>query len=96
LATASTPGARRCLGGDLGGCREFLGLVTPDDPALTGLTPVLRRSLVERRPALRFHVDYGVYDRCVLEEEDDACVVAARGLPVETIRSAISPTGARR
>ena len=96
LATASTPGARRCLAGDLAGCREFLGLVLPDDPALNGLTPTLRRSLVGARPALRTSAAWAAYDRCMLEELDDACVVAARALPIEVIEAAISPTGARR
>lgn len=98
LATASTPGSRRCLGGDLDGCREYLGMRPSANPVGEGLTPVLRRRLIAERPSLRLRWSgaSSAYDPCVLSHDDAACITAARGLPSDVVDAAISPTNARR
>ena len=97
LTTLSTELSRRCLGGDVRGCRQILGLAPIADPLLEAYTPTDRRRLVEgNAERLRLPAKAAEFDRCVLGADDMACIARLRDLPPESLSSAYSTTAARR
>ena len=97
LVTASTDISRRCLAGDIGGCRELLGLAPVEDPLLHGHTAVQRRGLVATRTAqLRTTGHTREFDRCVASHDDQACIARLRTLPAETFTRSIASSDMHR
>lgn len=97
LVTASTDISRRCLAGDVGGCRELLGLAPVEDPLLQGHTAVQRRGLVATRTAqLRTTGHTREFDRCVASHDDQACIARLRTLPPETFSRSIASSDMHR
>jgi hypothetical protein len=97
LATASTDISRRCLAGDVVGCRQALGLAPVPDPVMEGYTVTQRRSIVaDNARTLRTPARTAEFDRCVREDDDVACVARLRDFPLEGLLSSYSPTAFRR
>lgn len=97
LATASTDISRRCLAGDVLGCRKALGLTPADDPVMEGYTAAQRRMVVQGNVALlRTPGRAAEFDRCVVDSEDTACIARLRELSIERLASSYSPTVLRR
>ena len=97
LTTSSTELSRRCLVGDVRGCRQILGLAPIADPLLEAYTSTDRRRLVEgNAERLRPPAKAAEFDRCVLGADDIACIARLRDLPPESLSSAYSTTAARR
>lgn len=83
LVTASTPLSRRCLAGEVAGCRQLLGLSPTVDILVEGHTAVDRRRLVVARRELRAPATAAEYDRCVREDDDAACIARLRESLIE-------------
>ena len=97
LVTASTPVSRRCLAGDIHGCRQLLGLSPLVDPIVEGFTAAQRRTLVEARTlALRTAANAATFDRCVKGRDDAACIDRLRELPSELIEWPIASANMTR
>lgn len=97
LTTASTEVSRRCLMGDVRGCRQVLGLAPLADPILEAYTTTDRRTLVKgNAERLRLPAKAAEFDRCVVGADDTACIARLRDLPPESLWSAHSTTATRR
>ena len=97
VVTASTDISRRCMAGDLLGCRELLGLSPIADPLATGFTSAQRRALVAAHASqLRRYETARSFDRCVHQGDDAACTERLRELSTETILRSISSASLRR
>ena len=97
LVTGSTDISRRCLGGEMLGCRELFGLAPVNDPLLDGHTAVQRRSLVAARTAqLRATGRTREFDRCVADHDDDACIARLRTLPPDMFAQSVGSNDLRR
>jgi hypothetical protein len=97
LATASTNVSRRCLAGELRGCRQVLGLTPVDDPIMQGYTATQRRTAVMgSAQQLRTPGKAAEFDRCVVDADDAACLSRLRELPLDGLTRTYSTTGARR
>ena len=97
LATSSTGISRGCLAGDVGRCRQALGLSPIADPVLDAYTASQRRSLVATNaPRLRLPANASEYDRCVRGDDDAACINRLRELPEDLLTRGLSSTAARR
>ena len=97
LATASTGISRRCLSGEVLGCRQVLGLSPVTDAVMEGHTATQRRSIVKGNvEALRTPARTAEFDRCVRDGDDAACVARLRDFPVDRLASSYSPTMLRR
>ena len=98
LVTGSTDISRRCLDGEVIGCRQLLLLSPSPDPIVEGLTAAQRRAIVRSNPnQLRTGGRAAEYDRCVTERDDAACLARLRDLPAAAVpRNSISPTTLRR
>ena len=97
LVTASTDVSRRCLAGDMLGCRQLFGLAPVNDPLLEGHTAVQRRALVARRTSqLRTSGHTREFDRCVSDHEDAACIARLRTLPPDNFAQSVGSSDMRR
>ena len=97
LVTTSTDVSRRCLAGELLGCRELIGLAPVTDPLLDGHTAEQRRGFVARRTAqLRTTGHTREFDRCVAEHDDEACTARLRTLPPDTFAQSVGSNEIRR
>ncbi len=96
LVTASTSISRRCLAGDLPGCRQLLGLAPVENVVVDGLTAAQRRSLVASAAArLRTPGKAAEFDRCIAND-DTACVARLAHLPTESRSHSVSSADTRR
>lgn len=97
LVTGSTDISRRCLAGDLVGCRQLIGLAPVGDPLIDGHTAAQRRSaVVSRRTVLRTGRGAGEYDRCVADYDDSACIARLRTLPAAVFARSMGSTDMNR
>ena len=97
LVTGSTTISRRCLAGDLVGCRQILGLSPIADPVLEGYTATQRRALVGAdAPRFRTPGKAAEFDRCVAQHDDAACAARLRELSVESVLRSIASANIRR
>ena len=97
LVTASTDISRRCLAGEVLGCRQLLSFAPVNDPLVDGLTAVQRRMTVAGRGAqLRTPGRSREYDRCVVNHDDEACIAQLRGLPPDMFARSIASTDMHR
>ena len=97
LTTASTDISRRCLDGDLAGCRQLLGLAPVADPVLQAFTATQRRTIVAgHSQLLRTPAKAAEFDRCAVGMDDGACVNRLRELSEENLFLSLSTTALRR
>lgn len=82
LVTAPSQVSSRCLGGDLGRCRDALGLTPTADPLTEWYDPPERRLLVLRmRELLDVGPQHGAYEQCDRRRSYGVCDAILRAIP---------------